>query len=57
MSKPDKTPRAGGALIATAILVGALVGIWFRQPSLGVVAGLATGIALALLVWLIDKRR
>lgn len=57
MSKPDKTPRAGGALIAIAILVGAVVGIAWRQPVLGLVAGLAAGIALALLVWLMDKRR
>ncbi len=57
MSKPDKTPRAGGALIAVTILVGAVVGIAWRQPSLGVVAGLAAGIALAVLVWLIDKKR
>ncbi len=57
MSTSDKTPRAGGALIAIAILVGAVVGIAWRQPSLGVVAGLAAGIALALLVWLVDKRR
>ncbi len=57
MSTPDKTPRAGGALIAIAILVGAVVGIAYRQASLGVVAGLAVGIALALLIWLADKRR
>ncbi|MBX3562572.1 MAG: hypothetical protein KF780_12270 [Sphingomonas sp.] len=57
MSTSDKTPRAGGALIAAAILVGAVVGIIYRQASLGVVAGLAAGIALALLVWLVDKRR
>lgn len=57
MSKPDKTPRAGGALIAVTILVGAVVGIAWRQPSLGVVAGLTAGIALAVLVWLIDKKR
>lgn len=57
MSKPDKTPRAGGALIAIAILAGAVVGIAWRQPVLGLVAGLVAGIALALLVWLMDKRR
>jgi UDP-N-acetylmuramyl pentapeptide phosphotransferase/UDP-N-acetylglucosamine-1-phosphate transferase len=57
MSMSDKTPRAGGALIAIAILVGAVVGIAWRQASLGVVVGLAAGIGLALLVWLADKRR
>ena len=57
MSKPDKTPRAGGVLIAVTHLAGAVVGIAWRQPSLGVVAGLSAGIALALLVWLVDKRR
>jgi len=47
----------GGILIAIGLIVGAAIGIAYRQPSLGVVAGLVTGsvAALALTVW--DSRR
>ena len=48
--------RAGGALLAGAILVGALGGILARQPSIGFLAGLGAGLLLLGAVWLADRR-
>lgn len=50
------SPRAGGALLFVAIIVGALVGALAGQTSIGVLAGLAVGLALLVLVWLRDRR-
>lgn len=58
----DSSPRhpgglAGGVLVALFMIAGTLVGTLYRQPSIGFLAGLATGAALALLVWWLDRRR
>lgn len=50
-------PRAGGALIALFTIGGAVGGLVVRQPSIGVLAGIALGVAAALAVWLVDMRR
>ncbi len=50
-------PRAGGALLAGAILIGVTAGIVWRQPSLGFLAGLGVGLVLLGAVWLADRRR
>lgn len=58
MTAPQRqSPRSGGILLAFAILAGAVVGIVKGQASIGVLAGLGVGIALLVLVWLIDRRR
>ena len=49
-------PRAGGALLAVSILIGAVAGAYMRQPSIGFVAGLGVGLFLLIAVWLIDRR-
>jgi hypothetical protein len=55
---PDgKNRRAGGCLCALAILAGALAGVRLGQPSIGVLAGAGAGLALLLIVWLLDRRR
>ena len=48
-------PRAGGALLAVSILVGALAGAYMRQPSIGFIAGLGVGLFLLIAVWLFDR--
>jgi len=50
-------PRAGGALLAAAILIGVVAGIFLRQPSIGFLAGLGAGLLLLGVVWLSDRRR
>ena len=57
MAADSKAPRAGGALLALAILAGVAVGIYARQPSIGFLAGAGIGLLLLLLVWLLDRRR
>jgi hypothetical protein len=52
-----KAPRAGGALFAAAILLGVAAGAAAGESSIGFVAGLAVGLFLVLLVWLLDRRR
>jgi hypothetical protein len=59
MTEPNRPrpPRGGGVLIALSILIGAIIGIATRQPSLGVVVGLVVGLLLAGLVALAGRRR
>ncbi|HKR23801.1 MAG TPA: hypothetical protein VJS15_00945 [Allosphingosinicella sp.] len=55
--KPRWTSLSGGCLLALAILAGAAVGLVWRQPSIGMLAGLGAGLVLLALVWLIDMGR
>ena len=48
--------RAGGSIIAGAIIVGAVGGIVAGQPSIGFLAGAALGLLIALALWLKDRR-
>ena len=58
MTEPIRTrpPRGGGVLIALSILVGAIIGIATRQPSLGLVGGLTVGLLLAGLMAIVGRR-
>ena len=49
-------PRAGGALLAAAILAGALTGVLTGEPSIGFLVGLGIGLLLLGAVWLLDRR-
>lgn len=57
VNRPKSFPRAGGALLAAAILIGVVAGIVLRQPSIGFLAGLGAGLLLLGAVWLADRRR
>lgn len=58
MAKPSsRNPVAGGFFIAAGMLGGAVIGIFQGEPSLYMVAGLALGCAVALAIWLIDRRK
>jgi uncharacterized membrane protein (UPF0136 family) len=50
-------PRAGGAILALSVLAGAILGVVFGQPTIGVIAGTATGILAAIAIWLRDRAR
>lgn len=59
MNDPDQRrpgTNAGGSLLALAIVAGAAIGIAMGQPTIGALAGLAAGVALFLLVWLVGRR-
>ena len=51
-----RAPQAGGAIIAGAIIAGVVGGSILGQPSIGFLVGTAIGIAIALLIWLRDRR-
>lgn len=48
--------QAGGSILAGAIIAGAIGGVIVGQPSIGVLAGTAVGILIALALWLRDRR-
>lgn len=50
------TPRAGGCLMAAALLGGAIAGIALGEPSVGVIGGAVVAVGLGIIVWLIDRR-
>jgi len=53
----SKTTHAGGCFLMIAILLGFLGGVSMRDPLGGTLIGLGVGIAIAVIVWLIDRRR
>lgn len=58
MPDPDRpSPRAGGAVIAIAVMIGAAIGGIARQPSIGVLAGTGVGVLAAIAIWLSDRKR
>ena len=48
---------AGGFLIATGALGGAAVGFAYGEATPGFLIGTGAGIAIAVLIWLVDRRR
>ncbi|MBU3077422.1 hypothetical protein [Sphingomonas quercus] len=58
MASPDESPsRAGGAILALSVIAGAVIGVAMQQPTLGTLAGLVIGIAIAVAIWLHDRSR
>jgi hypothetical protein len=51
------SPIAGGALLALSLIAGTVIGVRIGQPSFGFIIGLGVGIALVLVVALIDRIR
>jgi len=52
-----RTSRAGGCFLTLCILAGFVGGLAIRNPMKGVLAGTAVGGALAVVLWLWDRRR
>ncbi|MEG8038069.1 hypothetical protein QP166_01425 [Sphingomonas sp. LR60] len=46
-----RNPSAGGFPIAIGALGGTAIGLYAGQPSIGFLAGIAAGVALAVLIW------
>jgi hypothetical protein len=49
--------RAGGCFLTIFILLGFVFGLSIRDPLKGTLIGLAIGAVLAIITWLIDRRR
>lgn len=47
----------GGIFIVIAIAIGTAIGVAEGQPSIGVIGGALVGIAIAVVVWLRDRKR
>jgi len=52
-----RTPMAGGFAIALFSILGVIAGSAKGQPTIGLLAGFGAGVATALAVWLLDRRR
>jgi hypothetical protein len=52
-----RSQAAGGIFLFLGPVAGALVGIGRGEPIIGMLCGFIAGAALALLVWLIDRRK
>ncbi len=52
-----RNSKAGGIFLTVGILAGFGLGIAVGEPMKGILAGTAIGIAAALLLWLLDRRR
>jgi hypothetical protein len=53
----QRTSKSGGFLLMAAILLGSVTGIMLGNPMKGILIGTGLGIAAAILVWLLDRRR
>ena len=51
------TAKAGGCFLTFCILAGFVVGLASGNPMKGVLLGTGIGAALAVLLWLIDRRQ
>ena len=57
MDRRGRYTQAGGFILAVSIIAGTVVGVVVGQPSIGFLAGTGTGLLLALLFWLAERRR
>ena len=53
----NRRPIAGGCFLTVCILGGFVAGLAMRNPMKGVLIGTAVGAVLAILLWLVDRRR
>ncbi|PCD02696.1 hypothetical protein COC42_15035 [Sphingomonas spermidinifaciens] len=54
--RPSRGPVAGGAILALTIMAGVVVGVALRQPSIGLLGGIAVGTVISILIWRRDRR-
>jgi hypothetical protein len=47
-----RSPSAGGFPIAIGVIGGTIIGLATGQPTIGFLAGLAVGVAVAVAIWL-----
>ncbi len=49
--------KAGGCFLTLCILAGFAVGLVLHNPMKGILGGTFIGAALAVILWLVDRRR
>ena len=52
-----RSTAVGGIFLFLGLRIGAIYGINAGQPMLWLLRGFGVGVVLALLVWIIDRRR
>lgn len=52
-----RTPFAGGIFLFLGPVIGALYGIGRGQPILWMLYGFGAGLAIAILIWMLDRRK
>ncbi|HEX2763303.1 MAG TPA: hypothetical protein VHM92_05590 [Allosphingosinicella sp.] len=57
MPRPRRFTQAAGSILALGIVGGAVAGVIVGEPSIGILAGIGGGSALAFLFWLAERRR
>jgi uncharacterized membrane protein (UPF0136 family) len=50
-------PRAAGALLALSIIAGALIGVLCGESTIGILAGTAIGLVIAISFWWRERPR
>jgi hypothetical protein len=53
----SNSTRAGGCFLTLCILGGCFVGLAIGNPMKGILIGTGVGAALAVVLWLVDRRR
>jgi uncharacterized membrane protein (UPF0136 family) len=51
MANEPRSPSGGGIFIALGAAAGVIVGRFYAQTSIGLIAGVAVGAAIALAMW------
>lgn len=52
-----RTPAAGGIFLFLGPVIGVLYGIGRGEPILWMLYGFGVGVALALIIWIMDRRK
>jgi hypothetical protein len=55
MARNSKNPTGGGIFIALGAAAGVIIGRVYAQTSIGLVAGVAVGVAIAAFIWWRDR--
>lgn len=53
----NRKPLAGGCFLTICILLGFPLGLAIGNPMKGILIGTGVGIAIAVALWLMDRRR
>jgi hypothetical protein len=57
MANRARYTQAAGSMLAISIIAGTVAGVIVGQPSVGVLVGTASGVLVAILFWLTERRR
>ncbi|RVT39888.1 hypothetical protein [Sphingobium algorifonticola] len=56
-TSPNRNPTGAGAIIAFLAIGGVIGGGLLGQPTIGLLAGIAGGVGIAILLWWRERRR